>query len=290
MEEYKYVVEIQREKGKLSCCILIQDKSIKNYKISVDPTIFITDLVRSLSTEENVIDEDLIDAKVVSLLNNMWKFFGSGTEANLYNIEKLKIAYGIDLDYIICCKRGVKKTKDSSKMFKWVRFAPDFNSGKGLFEVPITHKYTYYGDSMASAILALYHYLVFNGYKPTVCKHCGEAFFTQNLKNTLCGRATPYKYLVFGSEKQYSLKGKTCREAARAIKDRLRKRQKLLYLAYGGNTRTKESVEFLIGSWKYAEAVKKEPSVKNLKAYEEYLYRDNLTKREERLLNQKKKK
>ena len=277
MEEYKYIIEIQRERDKLSCCILIQDKSVKTEKMSVNPAIFIADLARSLSTKEDVLDEDLIDAKVVSLLNNMRKTFGSDTETNLYNIEKLKIAYGIDLNYIICCKRAVKKTNDSPKMFKWVRFAPDFNSRKGLFEVPITHKYIYYGDSMASAILALYHYLAFNGYKPTICKHCGKAFFTQNLKNTLCDRATPYKYLVSGVEKQYSLKGKTCGEAVRAIKDRLRKRQKLLYLLYGGNTRSKESQMLTRGSWEYAEAVKKEPSVKNLKAYEKYLYEGNLT-------------
>lgn len=42
-----------------------------------------------------------------------------------------------------------------------------------------------------------------------------------------------------------------------------------------------------MGSWEYAEAVKEEPSVENLKAYEKYLYESDLTDKEKRLLKQK---
>lgn len=280
MEEHKYVVEIQRERGNISGCIIIQDKTAKNHKIRIDPAIFIADLANSFSTKKNIIDEDLIDGKVV-LLTNIKKVFSN--DLGLYDIEKLKIAFGIDLNYIVFCKKAVFKDQNSPKVFEWVRFTSDFDNKKGIMKLPVTHKYIYYGDSMASVILAIYHYLALNKYKPTICRHCGKIFFTQNLKNTLCERKTPYAYLVSGEEKKYSLKDKSCKEAVKTIRDRFRRRKDLLnmnYKDYGSISKNEKERALDLGAWPYMEAIKKEPSIKNLRAYEKYLYADNLTKRE----------
>lgn len=291
MNNYKYVVEIQKEQGKLTGVIVAHDNRINFVKKQINLTTFLFDLNEGLDTDNPNLDKRLIDTKFIYFMEFILEYLKSGDLLDLYNIEKAKVAFGVDLNYVIYHKVAIQKTRASEKTLEWVRYCPSLKPGESIIQQNKPHKFVYCGDNLISVVLAFCHYLTMHDYKPTQCKHCGKMFFTQNLKNTLCERITPYTYLLSsGEEKKYSLENKSCREAVKTIKDRFRHRKSVLvrsYDEYYEADTSKQSRAFQIGALKYMEVIKKEPSAENLKAYEEFLYIHNLTRRERNKQNSK---
>lgn len=127
-------------------------------------------------------------------------------------------------------------------------------------------------------IAALYYY-AYNKYKLTRCKHCGRWFATKTLKEEFCENISPCCELTVNGKKVLNATH-TCKEAVRIIRQRFADRKKQIYNKWYIDGLEDECQELLDNYYQLSDAIKKEPTVKNIVACMEYLYSDDMPKQE----------
>ncbi len=139
-------------------------------------------------------------------------------------------------------------------------------------------------NSVRHVIIALLYFYAVNGYKLTICKHCGRWFATKSLKELYCSKNSSFP----GYERY------TCGEAVKRIKDKLERKRLSEYerlhlkaMEYGVNSRHSEVFNSFCQTCSTFKAeLKHGASVELLQAYKDYLYdSENVRPKYERIKN-----
>lgn len=131
---------------------------------------------------------------------------------------------------------------------------------------PFRHSYNCH--SLADIICSVWHYLILHDYKFARCNHCGRYFATQTLKKQYCDRNSTYK----------NFEHLNCEQAVRNIKQKLARRKNSAY-TYLSNYYEGGVDLFLEEHFKLKKMVDNNPCVDNLKALEEFLSKENVSKK-----------
>jgi len=140
--------------------------------------------------------------------------------------------------------------------------------------------YCYTCHSLDEIFFAVLHYHAVNGFKFSVCQHCGRLFSTQTFKVKYCNRkSTLRNYQTY-----------ECAIAVKRIIKKLQDRKKSIYNNWQVNAGSdSDKIYRLINQCgKYMDAIKECASIENLKAYEDYLKSDEFPKRIKKRANNSK--
>ena len=278
MSKSEYIVEITRENNSLSGKM----QKVKNGKNDTkdtifDPTIFLIDLYKKDTNHLLANDVKNVfgfkfdnlsathDLMFVDILN---KFVRENKTFDLYDLEKFKVLFDVNVNYAVYYKIATYTTDDlNAKPIKSENYMPYLyhsDNAEDIFNQDIKcHKYKYICNDITEILFAIFHYLMMNKYKVATCRHCEKRFFTNSFKNMYCKRKSPYK-------KYDHLE---CEQAVRNISQKFKKRRDNLYGRYMTYDKDNDKAYAFSDEVKpFTDKVKISPTVANLKEYENFLY------------------
>lgn len=119
--------------------------------------------------------------------------------------------------------------------------------------------------SITDVVYSILYYYAYNGYKLVKCEHCGRWFVTNTFKNKYCPRKSTFDGYTH-------LK---CEQAVRNISQELQREKKRIYnnMTTYKDSSNPDVYSFLDECAFYHGEIKKRATVKNLKAYFDFLKR-----------------
>lgn len=189
----------------------------------------------------------------------------------LEKFETFRLQCGISLNFKIGDENF--KQLDPSLWMAFKLFEPEMEKWRkrdvSVREYDTTVMRYYALDSMTDFVFSLLHYYVFHQYRIVRCKHC-ERLFATNKKEDYCERRSPFS----------GYEDRTCKQAVKAITDKLEKRRKGEYERlrlkseeYGVYSKHKANFDTFCNQCNdYKAKIKKGASVDLLNEYQSYLY------------------
>lgn len=236
---------------------------------------------------EETLKENSSDFNPISVINEIT---ANKIDEDVFTKQENIKAFGFDLGikydktfyYFIDEIRNIIKNNKKLSITHLKKLKDSFNL---YIDIDITDNGYYYTCySITAIIYALMYYLLENSYRIDVCRHCELFFVTKSRINPpkFCNRNSPYdNYENF-----------TCGIAVDKIRDNLRWKRKGIenYL----NNRYKDYDERLkkVGDFSdrctdYNKSIKKEPTIANIKKYDEFLDKQDKYRKLSKALNRK---
>jgi len=215
-------------------------------------------------------DYQMLNSFLVSF-RRLNKCFKSQNNISLNEFELIKTINRYE--FILEIGKGKKAYEKGSNKFRYrsVDFGPHYSSKKlqkFIYKSKNPVRFAYICFSLNEVLFAVWHYLIFHGYtKFNQCHHCGTYFATKSLKAKYCTDNSPYENYTHLE----------CEQAVRNIKQKLSRRRKTVYnFLYINHEYSIDA--FILKCDKFCDKIKERSSVKNLKKYEDFLYKQQTTK------------
>lgn len=236
---------------------------------------------------DEILKENSSNFNPISVIN---KITANKCDDVVFSKQKNIKAFGFDLGikydktfyYFIDEIRNIIK---NNKRLSIMHLKDKFNL---YIDIDITDNGYYYTCYSVTAIVyALMYYLLENNYGIDICRHCELFFITKSRINPpkFCNRKSPY----------HNYENFTCDVAVNKIRDNLRWKRKGIenylnnkYKDY--EERLKKVGDFSDKCTDYNKLIRKEPTIANIKKYDEFLDKQDKYRKLSKALNRKSKK